>query len=332
MEFDDWGEIGRILSYMIPVIIFLLVNVFFKKQQEQKRRLTVVRSLLSDIDYNQNLIEASSYQRKMNKFKTKTWKSNKGKMNYIAPDLYSNLSDAFGIAEELNREIDAAKKHRLASYMATLQTDRLRKPLDRCKQELEAWLMVNKDKKKADWRALPVCPDEILILTKEESGMFKVRCKFVSFLADAERFPCHFNYKEGDEFYYDGVHFTGRICPGLLASMMPVIWATHLMGNRCYENVMYRYRGLDAHDPSMAKYDGVGFRPWSPETLPEDAPQAMVKTVASTPKTERAKGGWHFECGDFRTLAHFSCEAVDLSDSDYCQPFYRRAIAILEKK
>ena len=161
--------------------------------------------------------------------------------------------------------------------------------------------------------------------------MFKVRCKFVSFLADAERFPCHFNYKEGDEFYYDGVHFTGRICPGLLASMMPVIWATHLMGNRCYENVMYRYRGLDAHDPSMAKYDGVGFRPWNLETLPEDAPQAMVKTVASTPKTEKAKGGWHFECGDFRTLAHFSCEAVDLSDSDYCQPFYRRAIAILEK-
>ena len=150
MDFDDWGEIGRILSYMIPVIIFLLVNVFFKKQQEQKRRLAVVRGLLSDIDYNQNLIEASSYQRQMRKFKTKTWKSNQGKMDYISPDLYSNLSDAFGITEELNREIDAAKKYKLASYMAGLQTNRLRKPLDKCKQGLEAWLVVNKDKKKAD--------------------------------------------------------------------------------------------------------------------------------------------------------------------------------------
>ena len=85
-----------------------------------------------------------------------------------------------------------------------------------------------------------------ITLTTEELAMFKVRCKFVSFLGDAERFPCHFHYKTGDEFYYDGVHFTGRICPGLLASMMPVIWTTHLMGNRCYENIMFRYRGLDA--------------------------------------------------------------------------------------
>ena len=145
----DWDELGRIISYIVPVIIFLLINVFFKKQQEQKRRLTVVRSLISDIDYNQNLIEATTYQRQMKKFKTKTWKSNKGKMDYIAPDLYSNLSDAFGIAEELNREIDAAKKQKLASYMASLQTDRLRKPLDRCKPGLEEWLQENKDKKKA---------------------------------------------------------------------------------------------------------------------------------------------------------------------------------------
>ena len=47
-------------------------------------------------------------------------------------------------------------------------------------------------------------------------------------------------------------------------------------------------------------------------------------------KTEKAKGG-HFVCGDTRTLAEFTCEAVDLSDSEYAQPFYRRAIAVLEK-
>ena len=161
--------------------------------------------------------------------------------------------------------------------------------------------------------------------------MFKVRCRFESFLADAERFPCHFHYEVGEEIYYDGVHFTGRICPGLLATMTPVVWIAHLMGNRCYESIMYRYRGLDTLDPSMAKYDGMGLRPLTLETLPKDATEAMINTVNSTPKTERAKGGWHFECGDVRTLAHFSCEAVDLSDSSYCQPFYRRAIAILEK-
>ena len=36
-------------------------------------------------------------------------------------------------------------------------------------------------------------------------------------------------------------------------------------------------------------------------------------------------------CGDHRTLAHFSCRPVDLSDSEYAQPFYRREISILDK-
>ena len=51
--------------------------------------------------------------------------------------------------------------------------------------------------------------------------MFKVRCKLVAFEADEEMYPCHFNYKIGEEIYYYGVHFTGRICPGLFPSMMP---------------------------------------------------------------------------------------------------------------
>jgi uncharacterized repeat protein (TIGR04076 family) len=144
--------------------------------------------------------------------------------------------------------------------------------------------------------------------------MFKVKCKLISFEGDEAKFPCHFNYKLGDEFYYDGVSFSGRICPGLLASMMPVVHGIYLLGNKYSENVMYRYRGHDARDPGMAKYDGAGFRPLK-------APEAS---------TAKAKGG-HFVCGDTRTLAHFSCEPVDLSDSDYAQPYYRREIAILEK-
>ena len=144
--------------------------------------------------------------------------------------------------------------------------------------------------------------------------MFKVKCALISFQGDEKTYPCHFNYKIGDEFYYDGVNFTGRICPGLLAPMMPVVHGVYLLGNKYFENVMYRYRGHDARDPAMEKYDGAGFRPLEAPDL--NAP--------------KAKGG-HFVCGDTRTLAHFSCEAVDLSDSDYAQPFYRRETAILDK-
>jgi uncharacterized repeat protein (TIGR04076 family) len=144
--------------------------------------------------------------------------------------------------------------------------------------------------------------------------MFKVRCRLISFEGDEVTYPCHFNYKIGDEFYYDGVTFTGRVCPGLLASMMPVVHGVYMLGNKYFENIMYRYRGHDTRDPAMAKYDGVGFRPLEP-------PPANIS---------RAKGG-HFVCGDTRILAHFACEPVDISDSEYAQPFYRREIAVLEK-
>ena len=158
--------------------------------------------------------------------------------------------------------------------------------------------------------------------------MFKVRCKLISFEGDEEMFPCHFNYKIGDEFYYDGVHFTGRICPGLFASMMPVIHGVYFSGNRLSENIMYRYRGQDVRDPSMIKYDGVGFRPLKGSE--KAVPGKMGEVMTYDPKTGKARGA-HFLCGDDRTLAHFACEPVDLSDSEYAQPFYRKEIAILEK-
>jgi hypothetical protein len=109
---------------------------------------------------------------------------------------------------------------------------------------------------------------------------------------------------------------------------MPVIYGVHLLGHKYSESVPFRYRGLDMRDPGMAKYDGVGFRPRRTAT---DA--LLQKTGGVLPlgsQTEKARGA-HFACSDNRTLAHFSVEPVDLSDSEYCRPFYRRAIAILEK-
>jgi uncharacterized repeat protein (TIGR04076 family) len=157
--------------------------------------------------------------------------------------------------------------------------------------------------------------------------MFRVRCRLIAFDGDEETFPCHFNYKIGDEFYYDGVYFTGRICPGLFASMMPVIHNVHLMGNGFSRNIPYKYR-FDVRNPDMARYDGAGFSPR--KTLPESGPPSLRILNPLSPKKETIKGA-RFTCSDTRTLAQFLCEAVDLSDSDYCQPFYRRALAILDK-
>ncbi|MFC2011097.1 hypothetical protein ACFLUR_02265 [Chloroflexota bacterium] len=154
--------------------------------------------------------------------------------------------------------------------------------------------------------------------------MYKVRCKLVRFEGDYHKFPCHFNYEIGDEIYYDGVHFTGKICPHMFLSMMPVVYGVHTLGHNYSKNMPFRYRGSDMRDPSMAKYDGVGWRPR------KQVQEAALTIFPTSLKTEKARGS-HFLCPDSRTIAHFAVEPVDLSDSEFCSPFYRRAIAILEK-
>jgi len=143
----DWKSIGQIFSYLIPVIVFILFNVFFRKQQEAKRQQEVVRSLLSEINYNQKLMEAFLFQWQARKFKTGTWKRNRDKMDYIDQGLRATLAGAYEIAEGFNREIEVAKKHKSASYLAGIQVDRLQEPLAKSRQGLEEWLQLNKGKK-----------------------------------------------------------------------------------------------------------------------------------------------------------------------------------------
>jgi uncharacterized repeat protein (TIGR04076 family) len=157
--------------------------------------------------------------------------------------------------------------------------------------------------------------------------MFKVRCRLIEFVGDEKTYPCHFNYKIGDEIYYDGDHFSGRVCPGIMATMHPVVHGIYLLGHKYTENIMYRYRGRDTRDPSMAVYDGQGYRPLP---TPPEATYDIGGHSSTDARTGKAEGG-HFLCGDNRILAHFSCEAVDISDSAYAQPFYRREIAVLSK-
>lgn len=157
---------------------------------------------------------------------------------------------------------------------------------------------------------------------------FKVRCKLVAFMGDEERFPCHFDYKIGDEFSFNGERFEGRICPGLWVTMTPVLSALHRSGNAHFSHITFRYSGLSARDPSMKKYDGIGFRPL--KKPPEGSLPQHIQALPDKPPTE-LQGGWGFVCGDSRTSAFFIGEPYDLADKGDSLPYYNREMAILEK-
>lgn len=157
---------------------------------------------------------------------------------------------------------------------------------------------------------------------------YKVKCRLVAFLGDIEHFPCHFGYEIGDEFIYDGEKFIGRICPALFSSnMLAVIDTIRYNGNSAFKSYPWTYSGISKKDPSMKKYDGVGWA--NVKEVPEGARKEFVGMTLPIPTERRGSGG--FLCGDPRTLAVFRAEPFGLSDKGFDLPFYQRQMSILKK-
>jgi uncharacterized repeat protein (TIGR04076 family) len=157
---------------------------------------------------------------------------------------------------------------------------------------------------------------------------FKIKATLVEFMGDEKRFPCHFCYQIGDSFTYDGEEFHGRVCPGILGPMTPVLIGIRTAGNNFSQGIPFRYSGLSARDESMKQYDGLGFRPL--KEVPEDARPQHVKGLPATPPKAK-QGGWTFVCGDARTSAFFVVEPTDIASRGYDTPYYRRSVTLLEK-
>jgi len=168
--------------------------------------------------------------------------------------------------------------------------------------------------------------------------MFKVKSTVVGFLGDEVTYPCHFQYKIGDEFIFDGEKFIGRVCPNVFPLLAPKIIQLHAAGPRYTEPWQYYpfwYTAVSVKDPSSKIRDGLGFKnvlktPVSPKyhmanLMPTDAwkwPPQKERTIARDPMVI---------CTDTRTSVLLKLEAFDLSDNGYDIPFFRRQMAILSR-
>jgi uncharacterized repeat protein (TIGR04076 family) len=167
--------------------------------------------------------------------------------------------------------------------------------------------------------------------------MFKVKATVVGFLGNEEKYPCHFSYKIGDEFIFDGESFHGRLCPHVISILMPKLHAVYAAGPRFVQPGYYLpfwYVPLTARDAARKDYDGVGWR-----VLREDIPEPPYSLNALTPK-----GAFAYPttpertvlketmviCPDTRTSAVFRLEAFDLADRGEATPYFWKHMAILE--
>ncbi len=168
--------------------------------------------------------------------------------------------------------------------------------------------------------------------------MFKVRAVVIAFLGDREKYPCHHQYKLGDEFIFDGASFSGSICPSLALETVPMMMNIHAAGPR-YRGYIYYYPFLYAPQsvdaPELKKYDGMGYKNiFSNYTEPKYSLASLATSTAFTwpPSDERTvPSGVMVTCPDFRTSVRVKIEAFDLSDAGRNIPFFRREMTLLDK-
>jgi uncharacterized repeat protein (TIGR04076 family) len=168
--------------------------------------------------------------------------------------------------------------------------------------------------------------------------MFKVKATVVGFLGDVSKYPCHFNHKVGDEIIWTGAELKGRLCPAILPMVAEKVAALYAAGPRYVDPAYYFpfwYAPASTYDPSLKKYDGIGFKPIL-HTV-EDIKYGMSALRPSNsfkwpPHPERTVARDNvLVCPDYRTALVLKLEAFDLADDGDSVIFFRRMMSILSK-
>lgn len=143
----DLGEMGENLLLLLMLVIFFVGGIFlFRKRKGGGTSLEMVVALLSEVSYNRKLMEDFHFHWNIKKFKVDSWNRDKSKLDFLDQPLQAALSDAFNLIEDFNQRIDAAKKNRTSSYLAGIDIEKLRTPLDKSWQGLQEWLKENLEK------------------------------------------------------------------------------------------------------------------------------------------------------------------------------------------
>ena len=168
--------------------------------------------------------------------------------------------------------------------------------------------------------------------------MFKVKATVVGMMGDSEKYPCHFNHKVGDEIIWTGAELKGRICPAALPLVVEKVAAMYPAGPRYVDSGYYYpfwYAPPSTYDPSLKKYDGIGFRSVL-KTIPDiKYGMSLLRPAHSfewPPHSERTVAkDIMVICPDYRTSVVYKMEAFDLADDGDCVTYFRRMMVMLDR-
>ena len=120
----------------IVLILFSLV----RRRGGAAKYPEVVQALLYDVKLDQALAEHFLEITKLRRFENVNWLMNKDKIGFLGESLKDMLRETFKLVEEFNQQIKEAQKAKSDSYK-TIDLTRFKELLDKCRQELEDWMV-----------------------------------------------------------------------------------------------------------------------------------------------------------------------------------------------
>ena len=140
----DFGDIGENIPIILLIVgLIALQFIVGRRRKPESTRQQTIRDLLLEVRLNQAMLESYYQRQKPKKFEMNDWKRSKGKLDFLGQSLQRSLSDAYMIIEDFNQQIDEAKRYKSASYMASVNPDKLKEPLAKCRQGLQEWLLAS---------------------------------------------------------------------------------------------------------------------------------------------------------------------------------------------
>ena len=140
----DIGDIGGNLPIIIAIVVLIFFQFFLRRgRKPQGTQSEIVRGLLSEVRLNLAIADITQLHWRTRRFEVTSWQRSKTKLDFLEQPLQSALSDAYTMAEDFNQQIAAAKKYKSTSYMVSVDVEKLKGPLTRSKEGLEAWLPDN---------------------------------------------------------------------------------------------------------------------------------------------------------------------------------------------
>jgi hypothetical protein len=132
-------------NILLGVLIFglLILSFYFRKRKSDKSPIGMVVGIFTDVNKSLKKVENFGFHYQMGKLKSGNWQRNKDKVDFLPVELRSTLEKTFDMVEEVNQRIEAAQKHKSNSYMAGIDIDKLKEPLNQSKERLQEWIRDN---------------------------------------------------------------------------------------------------------------------------------------------------------------------------------------------